>query len=469
MSVNDDWEELIERHLRDELTESEMERLAEWLDSNPAARQSFVEESLWDTRMAEVLRGESDGRLSEVLAADNTSSFGQQKSTNTVLRLLLAASVAVIVVLSVGLYQQQAQAERRIAEIQSKSPEVKPEPSIAKIIGLSGSLIWTGDRGKIQRELEIGTELPGGTIEGVAPDSWFELQFNDGSTVMISGTSMLTFADASQKVLRLKDGSLTASVEPQPADKPMLIHTHTALLKVLGTQFEVKAGLTSTALRVSEGKVRVKRLSDGSEVDVPAKHRVIAGADNELIAVNVPDSVSSWKSELHHKRGGYGKWQPATEDKPASLKAIPLVPPGFPHVTLYLAGLSVDRSNDAPVVVQPDSRLIVRGRLRSEARVYFGIRVSNPNGEFAGMFRGDLNDKQPLARLDDNGYFEEVYDLNNFTVDPAVMDRKDELASKPDGLILNGVWTFTHTGHPAGLEINEIELVPPPNNSTALE
>ena len=421
MSTNDDWQELVERHLRGELTESEMEQVAERLDSDPVARQTFVEEALWDSRVAEVLRDGNTHETSELLTAKTSTDFDQQKSANTTLRFLLAGAVAVIVVLCLGLYQQQAQAERRIARIEANAPEVKPKPSIAKIIGLSGSLIWTGDRGEIQRELEVGTELPGGTIEGVAPDSWFELQFNDDSTVMISGTSILTFADAGQKVLRLKEGSLSASVVSQPAGKPMLVHTHTALLQVLGTQFDVKAGLTSTALNVSEGKVRVKRLSDNGEVDVPAKHRLIAEADNELIAVNVPDSVSSWKSELHHKRGSYGKWQPATDNKPASLKAIPLIPPQAPHVTLYLAGLPVDRSNDAPVVVQPDSRFVVRGRLRSEARVHFGIRVSNPNGEFAGMFRGDLHDRQPLAKLNNDGHFEEVYDLRDFTVDPAVI------------------------------------------------
>jgi hypothetical protein len=461
MSTNDDWQELVERHLRGELTESEMEQVAERLDSDPVARQTFVEEALWDSRVAEVLRDGNTDETSELLTVKASTDVDQQKSVNTTLRFLLAGAVAVIVVLTVGLYQQRAQVERRIARIEANAPEVKPNPSIAKIIGLSGSLIWTGDRGEIQRELEVGTELPGGTIEGVAPDSWFELQFNDDSTVMISGTSILTFADSGQKVLRLKEGSLSASVEPQPVGKPMLVHTHTALLQVLGTQFDVKAGLTSTALNVSEGKVRVKRLSDNGEVDVPAKHRLIAEADNELIAVNVPDSVSAWKSELHHKRGSYGKWQPATDNKPASLKAIPLIPPQAPHVTLYLAGLPVDRSNNAPVVVQPDSRFIVRGRLRSEARVYFGIRVSNPNGEFVGMFRGDLDDRQPLAKLNDDGHFEEVYDLRDFTVDPAVIDRRDELAAKPDGLILNGVWAFTHTGRPSGLEVTEVELLPP--------
>lgn len=466
MSTNPNWEELIDRHLRDELTDAEMEQLAERLDSDPEARQRFVDEALWDTRIAEVLR---DGRT--VASADDSESVllhavEDEKSANTLLRFLLAAAVAVIVVLSVGLYQQRALADRRIAEIQASN--LRTKPAIAQVIGLSGSLIWTGDRGEIQRELEVGTALPGGTIEGVAPDSWFELQFNDGSTVMISGTSILTFADAGQKVLRLKEGSLSARVEPQPDGRPMLVHTHTALLEVLGTRFKVEAGLTSTAINVSEGRVRVKRLSNNDEIDVPAKHRLIAEADNELIAVSAPESVSEWTSELHRKPDSYGKWQPPTNGQPASLKAIPLVPPGAPHVTLYLAGLSVDRADDSPVVVQSGSRFIVRGRLRNDAPVYFGIRVSHPNGEMAGMFRGDLNGRQPKAEIDADRHFEQVYHLDQFSIDPAVYDRKDELAATPDGLILNDVWAFTHVGGPSGLEVTEIELIPPDSSQSQL-
>jgi ferric-dicitrate binding protein FerR (iron transport regulator) len=461
MSTNDDWQELVDRHLRDELTEPEMERLAEWLDSNPAARQSFVEESLWDTRMAEVLRGGSDDETAQGFAVATASNLDLQKSRNTVLRLMLAAAVAVIVVLSVGLYQQQAQAERRIAKIQSNSPEVKPEPSIAKIIGLSGLLIWTGDRGEIQRELVVGTELPGGTVEGVAPDSWFELQFNDGSTVMISGTSMLTFADAGQKVLRLKEGNLSASVEPQPADKPMLLHTHTAVLQVLGTRFDVEASLTSTALNVSEGLVRVRRLSDGGEVDVPAKHRLFTEADNELLPLGVPDAVYAWKSQLQLRPGGYGKWLPGNKQRVASQKAIPLVPPDQPDVTLYLLGIPVGSSQNSPVVVQQDSRFVVRGRLTKPAQVFFGIGMSQANGEFAGKFRGDKESQQPVTELDSDGRFEVVYRLSDFSLDPCVRDRKDELPARPDGLVLKHVWAFTHTGRPSGLEVTAVELIPP--------
>jgi len=78
----------------------------------------------------------------------------------------------------------------------------------------------------------------------------------------------------------------------------MLIYTRSALLEVLGTQFEVEAETATTILNVSEGSVRVKRFSDGSTVDVPARHRVIAAADRDMLPRPVPHSVSQWKSEL---------------------------------------------------------------------------------------------------------------------------------------------------------------------------
>ena len=145
------------------------------------------------------------------------------------------------------------------------------EPKIARIIGLSGSLIWTGNGGQIVNELKVGTELSGGTIEGMAPDSWFELEFNDGSIVMISGDAVLTFSDFGQKVLRLKRGRLSAHVKPQPKRKPVQVHTRSAWLTAMGAQFEVNTGPFSTKLHVSEGKVRIKRPGDEKFVNVPPR------------------------------------------------------------------------------------------------------------------------------------------------------------------------------------------------------
>jgi len=437
MKDQDEFEGLIDRHLRGELNEAEKARLAERLDSDAAARQEFVEQAHWDTEFAEALR-ESRDPLPEPAAAI-------AKRSTSLSRWPLAVAAAVVVALVAGVYFLRPSDER----------------PIARIIGLIGTLIWTGDHGQIVRDIEVGTELAGGTIEGMAPDSWLELQFNDSSTVMISGTSMLTFADLGQKELRLREGILSANVVPQPQGKPMLIHTRSALLEVLGTQFDVETSLTSTVLNVSQGKVRLKRLSDGSQVDVPAKHLVVVEDERDLTPELVPDSVHHWKSQLHRRPGGYGKWLPATAQRIASQKAIPLVPSDDPNVTLYLLSIPVSRSDSSPVVVQPDSRFIVRGRLNRPARVHLGIGMRHVNGEFAGKFRGDLGERQPISELDSEGHFEAVYRLGDFTLDPCVQDRKDDLADKPDGLVLNAVWVFTHTGGPAGLAITEVELVAP--------
>ena len=463
MIDKNEFEELIERHLRGELDEPEKEQLAALLDGDPDARRQFVEQVHWDTQFAETLRESAGDEISRRALALGLAEQESSQPVPSAIRLMLVAAVAlaIIVALTIGLYYQHINAERRIAEIKQTTEQPNSDPMIAKITGLSGSLIWTGNRGQIDRDVKVGTELSGGTIEGMAPDSWFELQFNDGTTVMISGTSMLTFADAGQKELRLKEGIFSANVVTQPEGKPMLIHTPSALLKVLGTQFDVEATLASTMLNVTEGKVRVRRLSDGREVDVPAKHRVIAEGEGDFAPQRLPESVNHWKSQLHLRRGCYGKWLPATEQRAAAQKAIPLIPRENPSVTLYLLGIPVSRSDGPPVVVRPDSQFVVRGRVNKPAKVHFGIAVSYVNGEFAGKFRGDLDGQQPISEPDEDGQFEVVYRIGDFTLDPCVRDRKEELAAKPDDLVLNGVWAFTHTGGPSGLEVSEVELIPP--------
>jgi hypothetical protein len=109
------------------------------------------------------------------------------------------------------------------------------------------------------------------------------LEFHDGSTGMISGDSILTFSDQGQKELRLKQGRFSARVAPQPEGKPMLVHTPLAVLKVIGTQFDVEAGSESTMLYVREGKVQIRRMSDGKAVDVSAGYRVVVAANSDML------------------------------------------------------------------------------------------------------------------------------------------------------------------------------------------
>jgi hypothetical protein len=468
-----DWESVIGRHLDGIASTEEIAALSEKLESDADTRLLYlrlagIHATLATGELDEPASGEAEDQLLE-LVEQLESSPKQQRGRRTIVDdqrwskstslWLLAAAAVVIVALSAGLIYQLAypNSETNNIAIQGHVSDV----SIARITGLSGSLIWTGDRGQIVRDVKIGTELAGGTIEGMSPDSWFELQFNDGSTVMISGTSMLTFADTGQKQLRLREGIFSANVVPQPEGKPMLIHTPSTLLEVLGTQFDVEANMASTVLNVTEGMVRVRRLSDGREIDVPAKHRVIAEGGGDLALQSVAESVNHWRSQLHLRSGNYGKWLPASQKRAAAQKAIPFVVPKDPGITLYLLGITVSRSDGPPVVVGSDSQFVVRGRLNRPAKVYFGISVSDGNGEFAGKFRLDLESKQPISKPDADGNFEVAYRLSDFTLDPSVSNRKEELAVSPDDLVLNCIWAFTHTGSPNGLEISDVELISP--------
>ena len=442
MSDSHDWHELIDRHLRGELSDSEKERLAELLDSDSSAGKDFVEQVQWDTRLAEVLRESGDGgdSLHEPNAEESADAvFTERAPAMAYTRTLLAIAAVIIVALTARLFFQRPSAER----------------PIAKITGLSGPLQWTGGGGRVFYDLSVGAELPGGTVEGMVPGSWFELEFSDGSTVTISGNSALTFSDHGQKELHLKEGNLSGSVKPQPAGKPMLIYTRSAMLEVLGTRFEVEAGLAATTLNVSEGKVRVKRFSDGSTVDVPAKHRVIAAADREMSPVPVPDSVSRWKSQLHlGPVDAQGKWSPGADTQDAKLAAIPYTTPQ--GMTIYTVGFGVSHGDKPPVILQPASLLRARGRIASSHKVYFGATLRQPNGEFAGRFQTI----RPAAEFPSGQDFQVTLELEGFRLDPSLDKMKSKLPSTPFDLVVEAFWCHT-LDKQAGLEVTAVELVPP--------
>ena len=280
------------------------------------------------------------------------------------------------------------------------------------------------------------------------------MRFNDGSTVTISGNSTLTFSDHGQKKLYLKDGNISANVLPQAADKPMLIYTRSAMLEVLGTQFEVEAGLAATMLNVSQGEIRVKRFSDSSTVNVLAKHRVIVAADQEMLPVPVPDSVSRWKSQLHlGPDGAQGKWSAETDAQDARLGTIPYTTPS--GQTIYTAGFGVSRGDKPPVILRPASLLRVCGRIASTNKVYFGVTVRHANGEFAGRFQTI----RPAVEFHAGRDFELTLDFRDFGLDPSLDEMKNKLPSVPFDLVIESFWFHT-LDEQAGLEIAEAELIP---------
>ena len=272
-----DFEQRIAAWLDGRISEAESETLQQELRDSEEARTAFRLYAELDTVIREVADTQGVGTISKA-GGSSMSTPGPAMTPFAKAALTLAA--VIIVAVTGTLYYQHVNANR----------------NIARITGLNGALTWIGNGGRIvqgsgseqeptrwSNVLSEDAELPGGTIEGTAPDSWFELEFDDGSSAMIFGDSILTFSDQGQKELRLKQGRFSATVVSQPAGEPMLIHTPVADLKVVGTQFDVEAGPESTMLYVREGKVRIRRVRDGKTVDVQADHRVVVTSDSDML------------------------------------------------------------------------------------------------------------------------------------------------------------------------------------------
>ena len=439
--------DLIEQVLQGTATDEQKQELQDHLLANPEDRRVYLHRLNLHSALRRQFAFDGELETPDQLVEANEGATTEARPRNTVspnvVNWLWATAAVVAVVWIASLFFLRPSVER----------------PIATITGISGSLQWTGDGGRVLDELRVGTELPGGTVEGMTPNSWFELEFIDGSTVTISGNSMLTFSDHGQKKLHLKEGSISANVTPQPPGKPLLVYTRSAMLEVVGTQFDVQAAVAATMLNVSKGAVRIRRLSDNKTVEVGAKQRVTAAPGCKMAPEPVPDSVSQWKSQLRlGPEAAQGKWLPETDTEDARLEAIPYtIPQGM---TIYAVGFTVSRGDGPPVILQPGSRLRVRGRVMSTHKMYFGITARQPNGEFSGRFQTIRLADEFQAGRD----FELALQLDDFQLDPTLTEMKHKLPSDPLGLVVDTFWCHT-LDKPAGLQISEMKLLSPTDSA----
>jgi hypothetical protein len=337
------------------------------------------------------------------------------------------------------------------------------EPEIARITELSGSLQWTGDGGRVVHDIEVGSSLRGGTLESLSADSWGTLAFRDGSTITISGQSMLTISEHEQKELYLRGGSLSARVSPQPKGKPMRIDTPTAEVEVLGTALSMEAEPASTILRVSEGQVRVTRLVDGSVTEVPAKHQVVASANPQAdFAVNRrPEPVHSWKSNLPWGEK-HGEWVPDLGESNAGLRATPMLlywkeskkkSSRKKPSPVYIVIGRVSRGQSSPVVLTPGAKLRIRGQIESTGDVEFGFTTHHPDGGFAAKCAVTRR-FEVIEKTDKN--LDVEFHLEDFNL--MAKDIKD-IPNSLIGLMLFEWWCSTDEVD-VGLSISGIELIP---------
>lgn len=264
----------------------------------------------------------------------------------------------------------------------------RAETSVMRAAEVSGSVRWTGQRGSVVDSLAKDTALGGGTVETVSDDAALTLVFRDGSLITLMAHSAATISDDGQKHVHLREGNLSADVRPQRSGRPMLIHTPTALLEVLGTRFEVDSDSANTRLAVNEGRVRLTRLMDGRMAEVPAQHEAVAslsGAEMSVMPRRQPEVL--WRADIAAGPAGtQGRWLPAEGGKAPRIAAEPVFVPKSSRgpVTIHRVGLTLPWQERANLQIRPNSMVRLRGHATKSAALEVMLACMKTTGGYAG-------------------------------------------------------------------------------------
>lgn len=326
--------------------------------------------------------------------------------------------------------------------------DARPTPMI-QIIDADGAVRWLGDGGKVELAVTSGQKLPSGTLETRTPDASVELAFFDGTTLSLTGRSALMVSIMEErKVLRLREGNLSIDVVKQAPGKPLQVFTPSSEAEVLGTQFSVKANEFSSQYTVNEGRVRVKRITDGQIQEVTADQEVVSALElgTDFTATSRRKTVTHWQSDLLRDRL-HGHWEPDS-----GMRAMPhlwkgtVAEPETP-VLLYSVVLDPSTGKRPPVQLTEGTRLKVQGRIDRPHPIYVGFGTNRARGG-------------PISKYSVRNVKVTPGDDDRFTLELALSEFSPNRARfplSPAGQEIDWLWIQT-VNVDAGLVVEEVVL-----------
>ncbi len=330
-----------------------------------------------------------------------------------------------------------------------------PRP-LLEVLTVRGEATWS-DSGQ-RLPLTAGARVAAGTIETESESATVEVRFADGTRFALSGGAEAVFSEGDRKQVLLKRGSLTAAVAPQAPGRPLRVRSSAAEAEVLGTVFTLDAMPQHTDLSVAEGRVRLKRLVDGREVEVAARQRVTASlvATERWAPEPLQVPATEWQLNLSAPPEHLtGVWQAATDHEVAFIGATPTVETrsadGRVHVHRSVIIRAASNSPaDAFALLTADSVLRLKLRLKRAFPLQLMISARRLDGSYAGNF--ELVKQHPELPGDGHWHTLEVPFRDFKALQP-------ERASVAAGNQVNVV-IITTLHEPVGLEVAAIAILP---------
>jgi ferric-dicitrate binding protein FerR (iron transport regulator) len=423
--MNDDL--LIQRYLDNKLTNDELAALNQRLREDAALREHLRTVAEHAVAFGDMVRREN--------AAPAPFHKQTEKSTGLASWLALAACAALLAT-SAWFFLHSA-----------------PSP-VVTLIEHEGSVAWkNGDA------IQSGESLPAGTLETIGEASSALLRFDDGSLISLRGEAELSFSDDGQKVLTLSRGTLSADVQKQPAGRPMLIRTPSAVAEVVGTAFDLTARTEDTLLNVDEGIVKLKRLADGSQIDVSANRSAVASlvAGDKLDAASTPEPLTAWSFDFTASTPPRD-WRGIAKN--GTMHASPYVAKKLPDGRIVTHhGISIRTAMlEQPLRLLVTESSVIRYRLRQQkpGDLLLMLLTNEVNGSHGGNFECKLRAEELTPGAD--GWCEVAIPISRYKpVDPRPHIRKRHPSAT--GNILTSAIINTY-GEDRHLEVSHFELSP---------
>ena len=424
--MNDDL--LIQRYLDGQLSREELEAFQQRLREDTALRQHLRDIAEQAVAFGDLSRRETDTPVCSPNRPDKRAELARQAKPIWLTSLALSASIAVLAA-SAWLFFAS-----------------KPD-AVLTLVESTGTVAWSD--GTV---IASGETLPAGTLETVGEASSALLRFDDGSLITLHGDAELSFSSEHQKVLSLTRGTLSAEVRPQPAGRPMLIRTPSAVAEVVGTAFDLSARSEDTLLKVDEGLVKLKRLADGSEIDVPAHRSAVASLDTgaALDTASTPGPLTAWRFDFTTQTPPRD-WRGYSKN--GTMHASPYVAKKMPDGRIVTHhGISIRTAMlEQPVRLVATERSVIRYRLRCEQAYTLQLMLltHKTNGEFGGNFLTLLDGSELRPAAD--GWCEIEVPLTRFS---AISKKHASLS----GNILTSVLIFSASAD-TRLTVSNFELL----------
>jgi ferric-dicitrate binding protein FerR (iron transport regulator) len=373
---------LVARYFDGDLDEVETAELNALLRADPECRRLFAEYATRGCLIRETLDSERQRSRLPLAEGPHPRDTRPPRTRPRRGRVLLLAGVA-------GLLATAA----TLAFVFWPSPRV-PEETQTAVVGAvepgSGEVRVIAPDGQV-RVVAARTELRAGDTVRTEPlRGAAAVVYPDGTRLTLIGDTAVTCSGNGHKHVVVHQGTLGASVNPQPEGHPMVLATPAARIEVRGTEFYCLALPDRTDVSVTRGSVRVVRTSDGKAVDVPEGKRVLAEAQAALAVEDIPRRPDTW--DLDFEQG-----------LPADMRRARFVTEGLPRGSK--GGATAVRStrkgeedffeivtpeawHQGLFAFHPDSHLHVTYKIGRPqwVNVFVIARSAGPNGKHVGNY-----------------------------------------------------------------------------------